>query len=169
MKRLALFIAVVIVGLYFVSAITSAQAPQSNDVNAALIHELHDLRLAIEKLATVNSRAQLLSVRASQQGQLISTLTTELIALNGKLADAQANTVTTTTALEQINDRLRIESEPKERTLLEAQRNALAADLNRKRIEQAAMQTQIEAIRQQILAEQRRLDEFDRAFEDLQK
>jgi hypothetical protein len=31
---------------------TSAQAPPSNDVNAALIRELHDLRLAIEKLAS---------------------------------------------------------------------------------------------------------------------
>ena len=168
MKKLGLFATIVVLGLFFASAMSSAQAPP-NDMNAALIRELHDLRLAIEKLASANSRVQLLSLRASQEGQLISTLTTELISLNGKVAEAQAATMTANAELERINDRLRTVSDPKDRAVLEEQRNEFALELERKRIVQTPMQAQVEAIRQQIITEQRRLDDLDRAIADLQK
>jgi chromosome segregation ATPase len=169
MKRLGLFAVIVTLVLFLASAITSAQAPSSNDVNAALIRELHDLRLAIEKLANANSRVQLLSVRASQEGQLISTLTTDLISISGKFAEAQAETTMTNATLDRVSDRLRTVSDPRQRAELEEERNALALDLERKRIVQAPMQTQVEAIRQQIITEQRRLDDLERSIADLQK
>jgi hypothetical protein len=169
MKKLGLLATIVISALFSVSAVTWAQAPSNNDVNAALIRELHDLRLAIEKLAGANSRAQLLSVRASQEGQLISTLTTDLISLNGKLAEVQVGTMTANAELERLNDRLRTVSDPQERAALEDRHTELALDLERKRIMQAQMQAQVEAVRQQIITEQRRLDDLDRAIADLQK
>src|SRR4051794_19230103 len=102
MKKSVLIVAVVLLSLAFVSGRTSAQAPPTaNDVNTALIRELHDLRLAIEKLASASSRVQLLSARASQQEQRISGLTTQLIALNGKFAEFAVDTSLATTRLEQ--------------------------------------------------------------------
>ena len=94
MKRFASIVAVVIVSVAFVTEVrTSAQVqPAANDVNAALIRELHDLRLAIEKLASASSQVQVLSARASQQEQRISTLTTEWITLSGKLSEAAVET-----------------------------------------------------------------------------
>src|SRR5215831_20956923 len=102
MKTTVLIAAIVLLSLVFVSARTSAQAPPAaNDVNTALIRELHDLRLAIEKLASASSRVQVLSARAAQQEQRISGLTTELIALNGKLAEFAVDTSLANTRLEQ--------------------------------------------------------------------
>jgi hypothetical protein len=146
-----------------------AQSQSANDTNAALIREIHDLRLAIEKLAAENSRIQVYSVRAAQQGQLISALTTQLTTLNGKLIESQANLAAANADLEQVKDHLRIETDPQLRTALEERQSNLTYDLNHKRMEQSALQAQIDAIRQQILTEQRRLDEFDRWLADSQK
>ena len=169
MRKSALIVATILLAVALLSGRTSAQTPQSNDVNAALIRELHDLRLAIEKLAGANSLAQAYSARAAQEGQLISTLTTQLISLNGKLAEIDADLSLKNAVVERIKDRIRIESDAKQRTVLEEQQNDLAADLNQKRMLQSSLQAQADAVRQQILAEQRRLDELDRWLADSQK
>ena len=77
--------------------------------------------------------------------------------------------MTANAELERINDRLRTVSDPKDRAVLEEQRNELALELECKRIVQTPMQAQVEAIRQQIITEQRRLDDLDRAIAELQK
>jgi hypothetical protein len=176
MKRSVLIVAVVFLALAFVSARSSAQAPPANDVNAALIRELHDLRLAIEKLASAGARVQVLSARASQQEQLVSSLTSLLITLDSKLSEATADTMLTNGTLEQLKDRLRIESDPQRRAVLEEQQANLAADLYRKRLMQSSAQAQADAIRQQIAVEQsnlsdlqHRLDDLDRSITDSQK
>lgn len=169
MKKTTLIVAGTLLALAVLTVRTSAQAPQNNDVNAAIVRELHDLRLAIEKLASANSVAQAYSARAAQEGQLISTLTTQLIALNGKLAESQADLSLKNAVVEHLNDRIRVESDPKQRTVLEEQQNDLTADLNQKRILLSSLQAQVDAIRQQILAEQRRLDELDRWLADSRK
>jgi hypothetical protein len=168
-KKSALIVAGTLLALALLSGRTSAQAPQSNDVNAAIVRELHDLRLAIEKLAGANSLAQAYSARAAQEGQLISTLTTQLIALNGKLGESEADLSLKNAVLEHLKDRIRVESDPKQRTVLEDQQSDLAADLNQKRMLHSSLQAQVDAVRQQILAEQRRLDELDRWLADSRK
>jgi chromosome segregation ATPase len=176
MKKPVLIAAVMIMALIVASARTSAQAPPNTDVNAALIRELHDLRLAIEKLASATSRVQLLSARASQQEQVISGLMSQLIALNGKLAEHNADTLFTTATLEQIKERIRLEPDPKARAEMEQGQYGLSRDLEHKRLIQSSLQAQADALRQQIVAEQasladlqRRLDELDRSMADSQK
>jgi cytidylate kinase len=168
-KKSAWIVTGSLLALALLSGRTSAQAPQSNDVNAAIVRELHDLRLAIEKLAGANSLAQAYAARAAQEGQLISTLTTQLIALNGKLAEGEADLSLKNAVVEQLKDRIRVESDPKQRTILEDQQKDLTVDLNQKRILESALQAQVDAVRQQILAEQRRLDELDRWLADSRK
>src|SRR5207253_9451847 len=115
--------------------------------NAALIRELHDLRLAIEKLASASSRIQVLSARASQQEQRISSLMSQLITLNGKLAEAAADTSSTNATLERFKERLRTESDPKQRAILEEEQVAFSMDLNRKALMQSSVQAQADADR----------------------
>ena len=174
MKRSALIVAVVL-SLTFISTRTSAQAP-ATDVNAALIRELHDLRLAIEKLAGATSRVQVLSARAGQQEQLISSLMTQLITLNSKLAEASADTAFSNAVLEQLKERIRTESDPAVRAALQQEEQVSARELDRKRLMQSSVQAQVDALRQQIIAEQsslsdiqRRLDDLDRSLADSQK
>jgi len=174
MKRSALIVAVVLSST-FISTRTSAQAP-ATDVNAALIRELHDLRLAIEKLAGATSRVQVLSARAGQQEQLISSLMTQLITLNSKLAEASADTAFSNAMQEQLKERIRTESDPAVRAALQQQEQVSARELDRKRLMQSSVQAQADALRQQIIAEQssladiqRRLDDLDRSLADSQK
>jgi hypothetical protein len=169
MKRSGLIVAVVVCALAVASARISAQAPPANDVNTALIRELHDLRIAIEKLASASSRVQVISARASQQEQLVANLTSQLITMNSKLTEAGADTSFTSATLERLIDRLRIESDPKQRAVLEEQQANLAADLNRKRLVQASAQAQADAIRQQIAAVQSNLSDLQRRFDDLDR
>ena len=178
MKRLALIVTVILSSVASsTNAKTFAQVPSAtNDVNAALIRELHDLRLAIEKLATANSRVQVLAARASQREQRISTLMTELITLNGKLAQITAETSFGTAVLAQLRERLRTEADPKHRAELEDQQADLVADVNHKTLNQSFIQAQVDSVRQQILTEQsnladieRKLDELDRPGSDSQR
>jgi len=177
MKHSVLIVAIVLLSLAFASTRTSAQAPPAaNDVNTALIRELHDLRLAIEKLASTTSRMQALSARANQQEQRISGLTTQLIALNGKLAESAVDMTLANARLEQLKEHLRVETDPRKRAELEEAQAGFAEDATRKAMMQSSVQAQVAALRQQIATEQsnlanieRRLDELDRPASDPQR
>jgi chromosome segregation ATPase len=177
MKRSALIVVAVLLLSAFIANDASAQtAPAANDVNAALIRELHDLRLAIEKLASSSSRVQVLAARASQREQHISSLTTDLITLTGKLSEAAAEMSLANARLEQLKERVRTETDPKQRAELEEAQAGFAIDVTRRGLMQSSIQAQVNAIRQQILAEQsdladieHRLDELDRPAPDSQR
>jgi hypothetical protein len=119
---------------------------------------------------------QVLSARASQQEQLISSLMTQLITLSNKLAEASADTAFENAMLEQLKERIRTESDPAVRTALEQQQRVSTTELERKRLMQSSVQAQADALRQQIISEQsnladvqRRLDDLDRPVTDPQK
>ena len=170
MKKSVLIVAVALLSLAFVSGRTSAQAPPaSNDVNAALIRELHDLRLAIEKLATASSRVQVLSTRASQQEQRISNLTTQLVALNGKLAESAVDTSIANARLQQFKELLRVETDPQKRAELEQAQAGFEVDASRKGLMQSSLQAQVDAIRQQIATEQSNLSDLERRLDELDR
>jgi peptidoglycan hydrolase CwlO-like protein len=176
MKRTIVIAAILVLAFAIASARTSAQAPANNDVNAALIRELHDLRIAIEKLASASSRVQMLSARVTQEEQRISNLTSQLIPLNNKLAESVAETTMKNATVEHLKDRIRVEPDPKQRASLEEQQADLTADLNRSRFMQSSVQAQVDGLHQQIVVEQsnlsdlqRRLDELDRSMVDTQK
>jgi chromosome segregation ATPase len=117
-----------------------------------------------------------LTARAGQQEQRISGLMTQLITLNGKLAEANADLAFENAMLEQLKERIRTESDPAVRVALEQQQRASATELDRKRLSQSFVQAQTDGLRQQIIAEQsnladiqRRLDDLDRSVADPQR
>ena len=167
MKRSILTAVVALLAGAFVSTKVTAQAPPATDVNVALIRELHDLRIAIEKLASASSRVQVLSTRVSQQEQRISSLTTQLIPLTSKLAEASAETVSTNSSLERSKESLRLASDPQQRGLIEGMQKELTMQLDRDRFMQASVQAQVDAVRQQIGTEQSTLSDLQRKLDDL--
>jgi chromosome segregation ATPase len=178
MKRSALIVvAALLLSVFIANGNASGQtAPAANDVSAALIRELHDLRLAIEKLANSSSRVQVLAARASQREQHISSLTTDLIGVTGKLSEAAAETSLASARLEQLKERLRTETDPKRRAEMEEEQAGFTIDVTRRGLMQSSIQAQVNALRQQILAEQsdladieHRLDELDRPAPDSQR
>lgn len=158
----------VLLVVFFVFAKGSAQTPPSADVNMALVRELHDLRIAIEKLASANTRVQLLSSRASQQEQRVTSLMNQLITLNGKLEEASAQTAFTTSSLERIQDALRMAGTG-DPIALRDQQKALTSELERNRFMQASLQGQVDAVRQQIAFEQSSLSDFQRKLDELDR
>ena len=170
MKRALFAVAVLLLAVGLLSAKMTAQSPAPvTDVNVALVRELHDLRVAIEKLANANTRFQVLSVRVTQQEQRVSNLTNQLIAMNSKLAEASAQMSLANSSLERMKEDLRIATDPKQREALEEGQKGLAMDFERSRVMQASLQAQADAIRQQIGIEQSTLADYQRRLEDLDR
>jgi chromosome segregation ATPase len=169
MKRSIWLVVVSIAIVVFISTRTPAQAPPTNDVNAALIRELHDLRLAIEKLAGAGSRIQMLTARISQQEQRISSLMNQLIPMNSKLAEASADMALKAAVAQELAENLRLVSDPKEREEIAARQKDLAWQLNQARSTQASVQAQADAIRQQLALEQSTLSDLQRRLDDLDR
>ena len=169
MKRSIWLVAASILIVVLVSIKTPAQAPPTNDVNAALIRELHDLRIAIEKLAGATSRVQVLTARTSQQEQRISGLMNQLIQINAKLGESAADMASTNSRLQDIGESLRLASDPKQREELTMVQRDLTQQLERARLTQASIQTQADAIRQQMIVEQANLEDLQRKLDELVK
>ncbi len=169
MKRSIWLVIVSVAVMAFVSTRTPAQAPPANDVNGALVRELHDLRIAIEKLASSGSRIQVLTARTSQQEQRISGLMNQLIAMNSKLAEASAEARFKAAALQALADDLRVVSDPQERAALVMHQKEMALQLDQAQTEQASVQAQADAIRQQLAIEQSTLSDLQRKLDDLDR
>jgi hypothetical protein len=68
--------------------------------------------------------------------------------------------------LEQLKESLRTETEPKRRTELQEEQAGFASDVNRKSLTQSSLQAQVDAIRQQILADQSSLTDIERKLDE---
>ena len=169
MKRSIWLVGVSILIVVLVSMWSTAQAPSTNDVNAALIRELHDLRIAIEKLAGATSRVQVLTARTSQQEQRISGLMNQLIQINAKLGEAAADMALKSSALQVLNESLRLATDPKQREALAMEQIELTRQLEHARLTQSSVQAQADAIRQQIFVEQANLEDLQRKLDELVK
>lgn len=167
MKKSIWIVCALLVSLAVLSTRLPAQAPQSADVNAALIRELHDLRVAIEKLANANSRVQILASRANQQEQRINNLTDQLNVLNGKLVESSAQIARMNSQIEHAKDSVRVETDPDRRQGFQQELQALTYMLEEKGSAQSAVQMQAEAIRQQIIREQSNLSDTQRLLDEL--
>jgi chromosome segregation ATPase len=169
MKRSIWLVAASILIVVLVSIKTPAQTPPTNDVNVALIRELHDLRIAIEKLAGATSRVQVLTARTSQQEQRISGLMNQLIQIYAKLGESTADMASTNSRLQDIGESLRLTSDPKQREELAMVQRDLTQQLERARLTQASIQAQADAIRQQMTVEQTNLEDLQRKLDELVK
>jgi len=169
MKKSILIVCALLVTVVLLSSSMPAQAPPPADVNAALVREIHDLRLAIEKLASANSRVQILATRANQQEQRIANLTDQWNALNGKLTEAAAQATRTNARLEEVQRDIRIETDPEKGKVLRDMQSALLFQIEESGSSGSATQAQAESIRQQIIREQANLSDTQRRLDELMR
>ena len=172
MKRSIGMVVVTIAAVALIATTTPAQAPpapSTNDVNVALVRELHDLRIAIEKLASAGSRIQVLSTRTSQQEQRISNLMNQLIAMNSKLAEASADAARKAFAVQEVNEALRTVSDPQELKAVAIRQREVVLQADEARAAQASIQAQADAIRQQMIIEQSTLSDLQRKLDELDR
>src|SRR2546425_8718401 len=139
------------------SATVTGQGPKDDALTAALVSELRQLRLAIENLSSVNSRMQILSMRANQQEQRLSSVSSQLFSMKAKLTETSAEVNFATTHLEQLKERIRVEVDPKVRDVLEMEQKGATQNLESIRLKQASVQEQVSDLTTQTTTEKDRL------------
>jgi hypothetical protein len=162
-------VAVLALAFTIFTAKAQSQAPQGEDLTRAFVGELRLLRVAIENLASSNSRVQILSMRASQHEQRLSSVSTQLLAMRTQLAELTAQTASETAILEQLQERIRLEPDPKLRQQYEIEQQAMKMGFNRSRLKQAALQAEVEQLTQEKLAEESRLREIQQRLDDVER
>jgi hypothetical protein len=160
---------IVVLGPTLFPTAAPAQSAQNDDVTKALIGELRLLRVAIENMAAANSRIQVLSMRAGQQEQRLANVTNQLATVRTSLRSMATDSALHTAEMMQIEERLRLETDPNARRELESHQQQMKAMLNAVRMKEAALQAEVNQLTQQANEEQARLNEIQRRLDDLDR
>jgi hypothetical protein len=127
--RTVMLSALACVALALAASLNLGAAPQaaqsSNEPMAALLSEVHALRLAMEQSAAVAPRVQLTLARLNIQEQRATRLGTQLDEVRRQLADAARRTETESDELADVEKRLQGASNDQERKGFESQQREL--------------------------------------------
>ena len=162
---------VMVLALTFTILATSAQSqgPSTEDLTRAFVTELRLLRIAMENLASANSRVEILSMRAGRHEQRLASLSDQLIDLRLKLTEVTAQTSREAAVLEDFQERLRVEADPMRRRQLEEEQRMFKSSLNSNRLKQAALQAEVDQLTRQTFEEQARLTEIQQRLDEVER
>ena len=166
-------LAILLIGpVVALAARSLAAAPQTappQDVLASLLTEVHELRLAMERSATVAPRVQLTLARLNIQEQRTVVLTAQLDRIRQEQAHALLETKKLTSELEDVQKALPTTSEPSQRRGYEFEEQAL----KRKLAQQAAIDDQLRTreteAAQLLSAEQARWIDLNTKLDELER
>jgi DNA repair exonuclease SbcCD ATPase subunit len=142
---------------------------QSTDPLTALLNEVHQLRLTMERAATTAPEVQLLSARLRVQNERVSTASRDVAAIRREIDDASLRQAALKTEGAKIEDALPIEVDPgPRRELVEHQARVkevleqLRAQEQRLRAHEAELSSYLAEEQTQWMELNRRLDELER-------
>jgi chromosome segregation ATPase len=167
-RSVAILLALVTTPLIFATSVQS-QTPASDETTRTFIGELRQLRIAIENLASANSRIQILSLRAGQQEQRLSSLTNQLAPMRLQVAEASSEISIQTEQMRDLEDRLRVQADPKLRQQIELELLARRLSLNSTLMRHAALQAEVDLLTQEAMRENSRLTEIQQRLDDLER
>jgi hypothetical protein len=147
----------------------AAQTAPAPDVTSALLTEVHELRLAMERSATVAPRVQLTLARLNIQEQRTVVLSTQLDRVREQQASASLETTKLATELEDVQRALQTASDASQRRGWELEER----ELKRKLSQQAAVEERFrgrEAEAAQLLSlEQSRWIDLNAKLDELER
>lgn len=143
---------------------TPAQPQSTDEVLRALLAEVRALRVAIQQTSAHQLRGQLLLERLRIQQQTVRELSRETDQRNTMMEEAQLNTY-----LEDLEERLRAETNPELRRDLERERDQLKrrVELQKKMVEDMKVRQQRQEAR--LIEERQRLEAIEAELAALQK
>jgi predicted nucleic acid-binding Zn-ribbon protein len=106
-------------------------AAQEPNVTLALLSEVHELRLGIERLVALNPQTQIVMARVQRQDEQVARLSAELQMTRTRLADVMAEGDRAQAMLRLVNTRLPRETDIQARSTLEFERENLQVQLQR--------------------------------------
>ncbi len=150
------------------AAIAGAQSDASPTLTA-LLQEVRQLRLAIERTATLAPRMQLLLQRVQLQDGKVSRLSRDLQDVRQTVSQVAADAARMREQLPSFEERARQEQNPMQRTEMESRLRAVKGSLE----ESAAREQQLRAreaeLGSQLRTEQATLDEYQARLDKFEK
>jgi hypothetical protein len=145
-----------------------AQQPESNLLQA-LISEVHQLRLSIERSNTVVPKMQITLTRIQMQQQKVEQRERELQAIRTKIDDAQAGRERMLTAQRQIDQQAAQSQDPAQKKQLEEAITAVRNSLEEQNLREQQGRAQESAAAGQLKVEQAKLQELEQQLDRLEK
>lgn len=155
-----------------VAARTIGAAPQTapaTDVIAALLTEVHELRLAMERSATVTPRVQLTLARLNIQEQRTVALSQQLDQVRQEQSNAVLETRKLTTELEDVQKALQAAGDPSQRRGYEFEEQALKRKLNQQGVIEDRLRVRESEAAQSLSAEQSRWIDLNAKLDELER
>ncbi len=172
MKRTSLFWiagAALLAVFTFRPSVAGQTAPSHQDTLAALLIEVRGLRAAMEQMASVGPSIQLAMGRLQLQEQRVNTLVRRADGLHEALVSAHKRAGELHDRLGNAQRELEGNTEPKQRSEIEAYLPVLKQELARATAEIQRLQTEESDAAAQVASEQARWAEINQRLEDLDR
>jgi chromosome segregation ATPase len=148
---------------------TPQAAQSANEPLAALLSEVHALRLAMEQTAAVAPRVQLTLARLNIQEQRATRLGTQLDEVRRQLADAARHSETKSDELADVEKRLQGASNDQERKGFESEQRALKGEQTAEAALVRDLRTRENEAAQAFSTEQARWVDLNARLDDLER
>jgi len=172
-RRSLVLIALVCAALVAIAARTIGAAPPTappQDVLASLLTEVHELRLAMERSATVAPRVQLTLARLNIQEQRTVVLSTQLDRIREEQAHAFLETKKLTGELEDVQKALQTTiADPGQRRGYEFEERGLKRKLAQRAVADDQLRTRETEAAQLLSAEQARWIDLNAKLDELER
>lgn len=157
--------------LLLVASVAIAQQPGESrpDPLQRLLAEVHELRLAIERQATVGARVQLLSSRVALQDERVYKLLQQLENIRREIMGLETQVKQSADRDAHIDDALASETDPKQHQELEAMKKQLKAERALQSNMLEALRTHESELTSAAATEQAKLDEVTRQLDELDR
>jgi chromosome segregation ATPase len=154
---------------FFALLLCAAPAAAQNTTLDALLNEVRQLRLAIERSNTIGPRMQLLMQRAQIQDAKVTRLARDLQDVRSNLAHFTGEVSTARAALEQVESKITQEQNPALRTQLEEMRQHFKTQLDTQSAEEQQLRSREVELSSQLRLEQANLDALQTKLDALDK
>lgn len=154
-----------------VSMAAQGTKPQEPDVLAALLTEVRGLRQAMEHMAAAGPRVQLALGRLQLQEQRVNTMIRRLETVRDSVGKAEKDVATTEVQLSTMENMFKSDTPPppEHRNPMTAMMETLKKAVAAGHAEVQRLQEEEAQLQQQIVAEQGRWADINKALEDLER
>lgn len=151
------------------AAIARQRGESSPDPMQRLLAEVHELRLAIERQASVGARVQLLSSRVALQDERVFKLLQQLENVRREIMGVDTQLKQATERDTRFDEAINAEVDPKQRQEFEAQRRLMKAERALQVNMLEALRTREAELASAAATEQAKLDEVTRRLDELER
>jgi chromosome segregation ATPase len=169
-RRTGVVVAIFVLVLGAVAAMrASAQSPAGGDPMTALLAEVHELRVVMERQASIGPRIQLTAARLNIEEQRVTHLSGELDTARQRLLSVDTGIASMTEHLAAVQQQLQTEADPVKRRQFEAEEREAERVLRQQATEQQAMRSRESDAAQALASEQARWVELNSRLDELER